>query len=89
MVCGHIHAAADRRIGGVRYLNCGDWVDTCSAIVEHFDGRIEVVHWGIQGTAASQPPAALPLPSRASATGRQPRGEGAEHDERIYLAPDI
>ena len=48
MVCGHIHSAADRRIGNVRYLNCGDWVDTCSAIVEHFDGRLELVAWGVR-----------------------------------------
>ena len=90
VVCGHIHAAADRRIGNVRYLNCGDWVDTCSAIVEHFDGRIEVVHWGVQGAAASPAPLALPaLPSRALATERPHRRERVEQDERIYLAPDI
>ena len=90
VVCGHIHSAADRRIGNVRYLNCGDWVDTCSAIVEHFDGRIEVVHWGVQGAAASPAPLALPaLPSRALAAERPRRRERAELDERIYLAPDI
>jgi UDP-2,3-diacylglucosamine pyrophosphatase LpxH len=90
VVCGHIHSAADRRIGNVRYLNCGDWVDTCSAIVEHFDGRIEVVHWGVQGAAASQAPVALPaLPSRSLAAERQHRRERAQQDERIYLAPDI
>jgi UDP-2,3-diacylglucosamine pyrophosphatase LpxH len=48
VICGHIHWAADRRIGNIRYLNCGDWVDTCSAIVEHYDGRLEVVHWGVR-----------------------------------------
>ena len=90
VVCGHIHSAADRRIGNVRYLNCGDWVDTCSAVVEHFDGRIEVVHWGVQGAAASPAPLALPaLPSRALAAERPRRHERAEPDERIYLAPDI
>ncbi len=90
VVCGHIHAAADRRIGNVRYLNCGDWVDTCSAIVEHFDGRIEVVHWGVQGAAASPAPLALPaLPSRVLAAERPHRRERVEQDERIYLAPDI
>jgi UDP-2,3-diacylglucosamine pyrophosphatase LpxH len=47
VICGHIHWAADRHIGGIRYLNCGDWVDTCSAIIEHFDGRIEVMNWGL------------------------------------------
>lgn len=45
VICGHIHWASDRDIGGVRYLNCGDWVDSCSAIVEHIDGRMEVVRW--------------------------------------------
>ena len=90
VVCGHIHSAADRRIGNVRYLNCGDWVDTCSAIVEHFDGRIEVVHWGVHGATASPAPLALPaLPSRAVEAERPRRRERAELDERIYLAPDI
>jgi len=42
IICGHIHAAACRLDGGVRYLNCGDWVDNCSAIVEHLDGRFEL-----------------------------------------------
>ena len=90
VVCGHIHSAADRRIGNVRYLNCGDWVDTCSAVVEHFDGRIEVVHWGVHGATASPAPLALPaLPPRAVAVERPRRRERAELDERIYLAPDI
>lgn len=45
VICGHIHWPSDRVFDGVRYLNCGDWVDTCSGIVEHWDGRIEVVRW--------------------------------------------
>lgn len=43
IICGHIHHAAIDTIDGVRYINCGDWVETCSAIVEHFDGRYELV----------------------------------------------
>lgn len=46
VICGHIHVAAIREIGGVRYINCGDWVDSCSAIVEHHDGRLEKIEWG-------------------------------------------
>jgi UDP-2,3-diacylglucosamine pyrophosphatase LpxH len=42
-ICGHIHSAADRMIDGMRYLNCGDWVESCTAIVEHDDGRLEVI----------------------------------------------
>lgn len=43
VICGHIHTPADKRIEGVHYLNSGDWVETLSAIVEHLDGRFEVV----------------------------------------------
>lgn len=45
VICGHIHAAAIRDIGGVTYINCGDWVDSCTAIVEHDDGRMELIEW--------------------------------------------
>lgn len=45
VVCGHIHAAALREVDGLTYVNCGDWVDSCTAIVEHPDGRMELVHW--------------------------------------------
>jgi len=33
-------------VAGVTYINCGDWVDSCTAIVEHQDGRMELIHWG-------------------------------------------
>jgi UDP-2,3-diacylglucosamine pyrophosphatase LpxH len=45
VVCGHIHTAEIREIGGVQYYNDGDWVEGCTALVEHFDGRMEVLHW--------------------------------------------
>jgi UDP-2,3-diacylglucosamine pyrophosphatase LpxH len=45
VICGHIHAAAQREVDGIAYLNCGDWVDSCTAIVEHLNGRMELVHW--------------------------------------------
>lgn len=43
ILCGHIHSVSIRDFGNVTYYNCGDWVETCSALIEHFDGRIEVV----------------------------------------------
>ena len=46
IICGHIHHAADRVIDGIHYLNCGDWVESCTAIVETRAGVLEVVHWG-------------------------------------------
>ena len=48
VICGHIHWATMREIGGLSYINCGDWVDSCTAIVEHFDGRLELVAWGVR-----------------------------------------
>ena len=46
VICGHIHWAAIHEVEGLTYVNCGDWVDSCTAIVEHFDGRLELVEWG-------------------------------------------
>lgn len=45
VICGHIHHAIIRQIGGVTYVNTGDFVETCSAIVEHNDGRLEIIYW--------------------------------------------
>ena len=45
VVCGHIHKAQIREIDGVLYCNDGDWVESCTALVEHRDGRLELIHW--------------------------------------------
>jgi UDP-2,3-diacylglucosamine pyrophosphatase LpxH len=42
-ICGHIHWPMIKEIDGLQYINCGDWVDSCSAIVEHLDGRMELI----------------------------------------------
>jgi UDP-2,3-diacylglucosamine pyrophosphatase LpxH len=46
VICGHIHAAAMHQVDGMTYFNCGDWVDSCTAIIEHTDGRMELLEWG-------------------------------------------
>lgn len=43
VICGHIHTAADKTIGGIHYLNSGDWVESLTAVVEHHDGRFELI----------------------------------------------
>ena len=43
VVCGHIHSPAIRKMGEIEYFNCGDWVESCSALVEDFDGKIELL----------------------------------------------
>lgn len=45
VVCGHIHRAEMRIIEGTLYCNDGDWVESLTALVEHQDGRLEIVHW--------------------------------------------
>ena len=45
VVCGHIHHAEIRRIGDVLYLNDGDWVESCSALVEDAHGNMEILRW--------------------------------------------
>ena len=46
VVCGHIHHAEIRDVDGVLYCNDGDWVESRTALVEHLDGRLEIIHWG-------------------------------------------
>jgi UDP-2,3-diacylglucosamine pyrophosphatase LpxH len=45
VICGHIHKVEMRTIDGVTYINDGDWVESCTAVVEHFDGRLEILPW--------------------------------------------
>jgi UDP-2,3-diacylglucosamine pyrophosphatase LpxH len=45
VIAGHIHKAEMREIAGVAYYNDGDWVEGCTALVEHYDGTMEIIHW--------------------------------------------
>jgi UDP-2,3-diacylglucosamine pyrophosphatase LpxH len=45
VICGHIHHAEIKNIDGVVYMNDGDWVESCTALVEHLDGKWEIVTW--------------------------------------------
>ena len=45
VVCGHIHHAEMREVNGVLYMNDGDWVESCTALVEHHNGEFELVDW--------------------------------------------
>ena len=56
VVCGHIHRAEMREIDGTLYCNDGDWVESRSALVEHADGRLELVHWGAAPAARTRAP---------------------------------
>jgi UDP-2,3-diacylglucosamine pyrophosphatase LpxH len=45
VICGHIHHAAMHDEFGIRYINTGDWVESCTGVVEHHDGRFEIIRW--------------------------------------------
>lgn len=65
VICGHIHSAVIRPVDGVTYINCGDWVDSCSAIVEHHDGQLELIRAYESATAVipAPTPETAPVPS--------------------------
>jgi UDP-2,3-diacylglucosamine pyrophosphatase LpxH len=60
VICGHIHHAAIHDIFGIRYINCGDWVESCTAVAEHTNGKLEVIVW----TAVEPAQEPRPLPSK-------------------------
>lgn len=59
-VCGHIHHAEIRTINGVEYFNTGDWVDSCTALVENHDGSMELLDWSSKRFATTSNPAGNP-----------------------------
>jgi UDP-2,3-diacylglucosamine pyrophosphatase LpxH len=73
VVCGHIHRAEMRTINGTLYCNDGDWVESLTALVEHMDGRLELVHW-------AQPPA------RLTRDASQVTQDGTRSDEASTVA---
>jgi len=61
VVCGHIHHAEIREIDGVLYCNDGDWVESLTALVEHADGRLELLDWSTRARDRARAPAARTL----------------------------
>ncbi len=75
VICGHIHTPADKMIGDIHYLNSGDWVESLTAIVEHLDGRLELVdfkqfcqQFPMSSGAADEADEAGPLDPETAAT---------------------
>ena len=59
LICGHVHHANSRISGGVHYLNTGDWVESCTAIVERDGGSLEIIRWHEVMSARAAAPAGL------------------------------
>ena len=63
VICGHIHKAEMREIDGITYINDGDWVESCTALVEHADGRMEILEWAkLRSWSAIDRTSRLPVP---------------------------
>jgi len=54
LVCGHIHRPEITHIDDVLYMNCGDWVESCTALVEGYDGSLELIHWTDEAESLKQ-----------------------------------
>ena len=65
VVCGHIHHAEIRTIEGILYCNDGDWVESCTALVEDFHGGLRILHWAEESARRE---AALPRYTPAPAS---------------------
>lgn len=55
VICGHIHHPVIRTMEGLTYVNCGDWVESCTAAVEHFNGQLEIIEWVRNGSTPRLP----------------------------------
>jgi UDP-2,3-diacylglucosamine pyrophosphatase LpxH len=65
VICGHIHHAEMRDIDGITYINDGDWVESCTALVEHADGRMEIVECAkLRGWSMLERGAQIAVPAR-------------------------
>ncbi len=70
VVCGHIHHAEIRTIDGILYCNDGDWVESLTALVEHHDGRLEIIDWSLNSAS----PARTLVPSATDGQAVIPAG---------------
>jgi UDP-2,3-diacylglucosamine pyrophosphatase LpxH len=65
VVCGHIHHAEIRDIDGIQYLNGGDWVESCTALVEHHDGELALIDWAAENRLSFYTPRTARVPQTA------------------------
>ena len=89
VICGHIHHAEIKDIDGIVYMNDGDWVESCTALIEHHDGRWEIVTWTKEsdnvaddiGGGTHQRPARSTRKNRAGVSGSTDLPAGVNHNQ--------
>lgn len=77
VICGHIHHAASRKVGDVHYVNTGDWVESCTAVVETRAGELEVIDWMRVSVDSDLAGGHRPTASRATSSADQNLGAAA------------
>lgn len=82
VICGHIHTAEIKDIDGVVYMNDGDWVESCTALVEHWDGRWEIITWTQERDDGMDA-------DTDSDTHQRPQGSASMGDARVYDATNL
>ncbi len=81
VICGHIHHAEIRQVQTVLYCNDGDWVESCTALVEHDDGRLEILDWAkITKRAHMREAAAERLKARKEAKAAKAASDTSKSD---------
>lgn len=69
VVCGHIHHAEKREVNGILYCNDGDWVESCTALAEGFDGTLEIIRWlEVEGNTCAYSSSRMPGSLRSTAS---------------------
>jgi UDP-2,3-diacylglucosamine pyrophosphatase LpxH len=66
VICGHIHHAAMQDMKGIRYINTGDWVESCTAVAENQDGTFEIIRWARSIRLVQDDAERRPDPARAA-----------------------
>lgn len=86
IVCGHIHKAELVQRDDILYVNCGDWVESCTAVVEHHDGRLQLIDWAGMARRASRRRRLrrrnkVEMPATAAETGRDTTRKTSEEHQ--------
>jgi len=81
VICGHIHHAEIKEIDGVVYMNDGDWVESCTALVEHWDGRWEIITWTKESDNVDV--------DNISSTSKQSKRHSGKGNDRISYPPGV
>jgi len=81
VICGHIHHAEIKMINGITYMNDGDWVESCTALVEHWNGKWEIITWTRESDDVAD--------DIDSGTYKQSRRHPRKGDSRVYDATNV